>query len=67
MNKAMNSAFAACWMKPSDASLARIGLALLAKAGPDGRPAITAAFTIQNGEMFLGPAKLGPAPKIPWD
>ena len=20
-----------------------------------------------NGEMFLGPAKLGPAPKIPWE
>jgi hypothetical protein len=54
-------------MKPSDASLARIGLAMLAKAGPDGRPAITASFTIQNGEMFLGPARLGPAPKIPWN
>jgi len=63
----MRALVAAGRMKPSDASLARIGLALLAKAGPDGRPAITAAFTIQNGEMFLGPAKLGPAPKIPWD
>jgi hypothetical protein len=54
-------------MKPSDARLARIGLAMLAKAGPDGRPAIGTSFTIQNGEMFLGPAKLGPAPKIPWE
>jgi hypothetical protein len=54
-------------MKPSDARLARIGLAMLAKTGPDGRPAIGTSFTIQNSEMFLGPAKLGPAPRIPWE
>jgi hypothetical protein len=63
----MNALVAAGKMKPSDAQLARIGLAMLAKAGPDGRPAITTSFTIQNGEMFLGPAKLGPAPKIHWE
>jgi hypothetical protein len=63
----MNALVAAGKMKPSDAQLARIGLAMLAKAGPDGRPAITMSFTIQNGEMFLGPAKLGPAPKISWE
>ncbi|MBV9014733.1 MAG: DUF2125 domain-containing protein [Alphaproteobacteria bacterium] len=63
----MNALVAAGKMKPSDAQLARIGLAMLAKAGPDGRPAITTSFTIQNGEMFLGPAKLGPAPKISWE
>src|SRR5205814_2198025 len=63
----MNALVAAGRMKASDARLARIGLAMLAKAGPSGRPAITASFTIQNGEMFLGPAKLGPAPKIPWE
>jgi len=63
----MNALVAAGRMKASDARLARIGLAMLAKAGPSGRPAITASFTVQNGEMFLGPAKLGAAPKIPWD
>jgi hypothetical protein len=63
----MNALVMAGRMKASDARLARIGLAMLAKAGPNGRPAITASFTIQNGEMYLGPAKLGPAPKIPWD
>jgi hypothetical protein len=63
----MNALVAAGRMKPSDAGLARIGLAMFAKAGPSGRPAITASFTIQNGQMFLGPAKLGPTPKIPWD
>ena len=37
-----------------------------AKAGPDGRPQIATSLTIQNGEMFLGPAKLGKAPRIDW-
>jgi hypothetical protein len=49
-----------------DAGLARLALAMLAKIGPDGRPQITTSFTIQNGEMFLGPAKLGRAPRIAW-
>jgi hypothetical protein len=63
----MSALVAAGRMKASDARLARIGLAMLAKAGPNGRPAIAASFTIQNGEMFLGPAKLGPTPKINWE
>jgi hypothetical protein len=54
-------------MRPGDARLARVALAMLAKAGPDGRPEIATSFTIQNGEMFLGPAKLGSAPKINWE
>jgi hypothetical protein len=53
-------------LRQSDARLARIGLAMLAKAGPDGRPQIATSFTIQNGEMFLGPARLGAAPRIAW-
>ena len=53
-------------MRPNDAGLARIALGFLAKSGPDGRPRIETSFTIQNGQMFLGPAKLGPAPRIDW-
>jgi hypothetical protein len=53
-------------VKASDARVARLALAMLAKAGPDGRPEIATSFTIQNGEMFLGPAKLGKAPRIDW-
>ena len=53
-------------MRAAEGGLARLALAMLAKAGPDGRPAITTAFTIQNGQMFLGPAKLGKAPRIDW-
>lgn len=54
-------------MRASDAGLARIALTLLAKAGPDGKPEIKTAFTIQNGQMFLGPAKLGRLPRITWE
>jgi hypothetical protein len=54
-------------MRAADAGLARIALTLLAKAGPDGKPEIRTAFTIQNGQMFLGPAKLGRLPRITWE
>jgi hypothetical protein len=54
-------------MRAVDAGLARLALALLAKAGPDGKPEIKTAFTIQNGQMFLGPAKLGKAPRLAWE
>ncbi|MGH7126258.1 MAG: DUF2125 domain-containing protein, partial [Stellaceae bacterium] len=53
-------------MRSGDAGLARLALTILAKAGPDGRPQISTSFTIQNGQMFLGPAKLGPAPRLAW-
>jgi hypothetical protein len=53
-------------MRATDAGLARIALGFLAKAGPDGKPEIRTAFTIQNGQMFLGPAKLGRVPRITW-
>jgi len=53
-------------VKASDARVARLALAMLAKAGPDGRPEISTSLAIQNGEMFLGPAKLGKAPRIDW-
>jgi hypothetical protein len=53
-------------MRASDASLAQLALTMLARAGPDGRPEIATSFTIQDGQMFLGPARLGPAPRIAW-
>ena len=54
-------------MRATDAGLARIALSLLARPGPDGKPEIKTAFTIQNGQMFLGPAKLGKAPHLTWE
>jgi hypothetical protein len=54
-------------MRAGDARLAQFALGMLAKAGPDGRPEIATSFTIQNSEMFLGPVKLGKAPRIVWE
>jgi hypothetical protein len=54
-------------MRPGDARLAQLALGMLAKRGADGRPEIATSFTIQNGEMFLGPVKLGAAPRIVWE
>ncbi len=58
---------AADWLTPEQASLVGIALAALSRPGPDGKPQITAPFTIQNGKMYLGPARLGPAPRIVWE
>ena len=54
-------------VRAADAGLARLALAMLAKVGPGGKPEIKTAFTIQNGQMFLGPARLGKAPRLAWE
>lgn len=53
-------------LRMGDLTMARIGLAALAKPGPNGKPEISTSFTIQNGQMYLGPLKLGAAPRINW-
>jgi hypothetical protein len=63
----MTALVAAGRMRAGDAGLARLALGMLAQRGPNGRPAISTSFTIQNGEMRLGPAKLGKAPRIAWE
>ncbi len=62
----LNALVAAGRVKASDARAARLVLSMLGKPGPDGRPQISTSFSIQNGEMQLGPAKLGKAPHIDW-
>lgn len=62
----MTALVAAHRMRASDARLAQLALTMLARVGPDGRPEIATSFTIQDGEMFLGPARLGRAPRIAW-
>lgn len=54
-------------LRPGDAGLARLALSMMAKPGPSGKPRIATPFTIQNGEMRLGPVKLGKAPRIAWE
>lgn len=62
----MQALVAAHRMRASDARFAQLALTMLARSGPDGRPEIATSFTIQDGQMFLGPARLGPAPRIAW-
>jgi hypothetical protein len=57
---------AAGHIRPASAGIAQLALGLLAKTGPDGRPEISTSFTIEDGQMFLGPVAIGPAPQIAW-
>jgi hypothetical protein len=57
---------AAGQLTDTEAVIANLALMLLAKSGPDGEPQIAAPFRMQNGRMFLGPARLGSAPHISW-
>lgn len=54
-------------MRATDAGLARIALTMLARPGPDGKPELKTGFRIQDGQMSLGPARLGKAPHITWE
>jgi hypothetical protein len=63
----LNALVAADWLTPEQAELVQIALTALAKPGPDGKPQITAPFTIENGKMYLGPARLGAVPRIVWE
>jgi hypothetical protein len=48
-------------------ALARLGLSLLARPGASGQPQIRTSFTIQDGQMALGPIRLGNVPRIAWE
>jgi hypothetical protein len=54
-------------MPRGGSGLARLGLSLLAQPGANGQPQVKTSFTIQNGEMTLGPLKLGRVPRIVWE
>ncbi|HVC53484.1 MAG TPA: DUF2125 domain-containing protein [Stellaceae bacterium] len=53
-------------LRPSDARLAGLALRLMERPGPDGKPQVATSFSIQNGEIFLGPARLGRMPHLDW-
>jgi hypothetical protein len=53
-------------VKGSDASRLRLVLGLLARPGPDGKPRLAAALTLQGGELAMGPINFGRVPKIDW-
>jgi hypothetical protein len=54
-------------VRAGDAALAKLALGLLAKEGPDGTYEIGAPLTLQNGSVFLGPARLARLPVFTWE
>jgi hypothetical protein len=54
-------------LKPSDAGVAKAVLGLLARPNGNGDKALTLPMTIQNRQLYLGPAKLANIPPIPWN
>lgn len=54
-------------VKPGDAQLAKLALGLLAKPGPDGRSQLSVPVTLQEGQIYMGPAKLGRLPHFSWE
>jgi len=52
---------------PRDGSLAKVVLSVLSKPSPvDGRPELTVPLSLQDGHLWIGPAKLAPLPHIEW-
>lgn len=52
---------------PRDGSLAKVVLSVLSKPSPvDGRPELTVPLSLQDGHLWIGPAKLAPLPRIEW-
>ena len=54
-------------LKASDAGAAKAVLDLLARPNGGGDKALTLPMTIQNEQLYLGPAKLANIPPIPWN
>lgn len=54
------------WVRPQDAGIAGIAFNLLERPGFDGRPTLNAPVTVQDGYLYIGPARLTPMPRIVW-
>lgn len=54
-------------MKPDQATGVKAALALLSKAGDDGRRSVSVPVTLQNQILSIGPMKVAVLPVIPWN
>ena len=54
-------------IRPNDGALAKLALGLIAKKRPDGTPELGAPITLQDGALFLGPARLVRLPRFTWE
>lgn len=60
----MDRLAAAGMMEPGAANAAKIVLSLLARPDTRGRPAIQVPVTVQDGALYLGPAKVATVPPL---
>lgn len=54
-------------LKPEAANAAKAVLGLLAKPNAQGQKAISLPVTMQNQQLFLGPAKIASIPPVRWE
>ncbi|MDB5409698.1 MAG: hypothetical protein JWL84_4610 [Rhodospirillales bacterium] len=66
-NEIIDALVAANTMRPGDAQFAKIALGVLARPGADGKPELDAPITLQNGFLFIGPARLARLPHFTWE
>jgi hypothetical protein len=66
-NEIIDALVAAKTMKSGDAQFAKIGLGILARPDADGVPVLDAPITLQNGFLFIGPARLARLPRFTWE
>ena len=50
----------------ANASIARLGLSMMAQRGADGTPQLKTPVTVQDGAVYMGPAKLAKLARVEW-
>lgn len=53
-------------LDPGAARVAKTILGLMARPDSRGRPAVPVPITVQDGALFVGPARMAAVPAIPW-
>jgi hypothetical protein len=54
-------------LKANEGQLARFGLSMMAQRGADGTPQLKTPVTMQDGALYLGPARLVKLARIAWE
>lgn len=65
-NELMDRLARAGVVEPGAATAGRLVLSLLAKPDAQGRPAVPIPVTLQDGSLWLGPARVGRVPPLVW-
>ncbi len=54
------------YIRDSDAVLVKMTLAALSRRGADGRTVLNLSIEARDGELYLGPVRVGPMPMVDW-